>query len=481
MDQLNKFHETGGDPSKYDLLWYIHYLLILAFGKAFIVRSEKGQSPPGAEFFVRAMKLLPDVMFLYSNPIQSIEILCCTALYLQCLDFRSAAYVRVGPFYPTVMKTLTLTDDQIGQAVRIALEQGMNTDAGSNNFSQATVERSRETWWTVYVLDRLMSSTLGVPLTLADENISALLPSFAGSTRKSLALSILIKVSQATAEIQRTVYRKDGRKDQQLLSRMKEALKIVAKANDERNASFPLNLQKPVQGMSRLSAYLHLFHHQCIILTTRPLLFSFWQQRLQSSTTLRVASRGGARSLLRVCVSSAQQTINILEALQSQSLLESFLPFDLDAAFSAAIVLLLGVTIDPSLLRNDASRLPTIYAVLDEMISRGNLIARFHKSELQQLETNLGRLPGASEYTSTGGHGGHYRTTSQGTVYSTSGVGNASGFGDFQISPDYLGEWNSEDGLSGDQLTALADYLDFEHLDWLGPEMFQPLDPSMRF
>lgn len=58
------------------------------------------------------------------------------------------------------------------------------------------------------------------------------------------------------------VYRKDGRREQQFLSRMKEALKLVAQANDERNESFPLNLQKPIQGLSRLSTYLHLFHHQ---------------------------------------------------------------------------------------------------------------------------------------------------------------------------------------------------------------------------
>ena len=88
--------------------------------------------------------------------------------------------------------------------MRIAVEQGMNTDMESQYFAEGTVERSRETWWTVYVLDRLMSSTLGVPLALADENITARLPSFSGSARKTQALSILVQISQATAEIQRS-------------------------------------------------------------------------------------------------------------------------------------------------------------------------------------------------------------------------------------------------------------------------------------
>lgn len=73
--------------------------------------------------------------------------------------------------------------------------------------------------------------------------------------------------------------------------------------------------------MCRVSAYLHLFHHQCLILTTRPLLFSFWKRRVESARALHVSTYKGARSLLRVCVASAQQCLNILEALRRQSLL----------------------------------------------------------------------------------------------------------------------------------------------------------------
>ena len=92
MDCFNKFHELGSDPSQCPILWYIHYLLILAFGKAFTVRTQTGRRPPGADLFVQAIKLLPDAIFLYNEPLHSIEVLCCAALYLQCLDSRSAAY-----------------------------------------------------------------------------------------------------------------------------------------------------------------------------------------------------------------------------------------------------------------------------------------------------------------------------------------------------------------------------------------------------
>ena len=93
--------------------------------------------------------------------------------------------------------------------MRIAIEQGMHTNMESQYLAEDVVERARETWWTVYTLDRQMSSLLGVPLMLADEDITSRLPSFGGSHRKSLALSILIKMSKATAQIQRSQYSPD--------------------------------------------------------------------------------------------------------------------------------------------------------------------------------------------------------------------------------------------------------------------------------
>lgn len=80
MDSFSRFYEDPHNRDGYPALWYIHFLLILAFGKAFIVRSSKDKRPPGAELFTQAMQLLPDITFLYTDPIQSVEILCCAAL-----------------------------------------------------------------------------------------------------------------------------------------------------------------------------------------------------------------------------------------------------------------------------------------------------------------------------------------------------------------------------------------------------------------
>ena len=85
-------------------LWYIHFLLMLAFGKGFVQHKLQGNKPPGAEFFVRALQLLPDISVLHQEPIESTEILCCIALYLQALDCRSSAHNYVST--TTVIKHL---------------------------------------------------------------------------------------------------------------------------------------------------------------------------------------------------------------------------------------------------------------------------------------------------------------------------------------------------------------------------------------
>lgn len=97
MRKFAEFYEntTGvGEPAG---LSYVHLLILLAFGKAFVTRQNNGRRPRGAEYFVQAMKLMPDITFLHTQPVEAIEVLCCEALYLQCLDFRSAAYSVVRP------------------------------------------------------------------------------------------------------------------------------------------------------------------------------------------------------------------------------------------------------------------------------------------------------------------------------------------------------------------------------------------------
>lgn len=96
MRNLHDFYsEPKQDTTRTDL-WYIHFLLILAFGKAFVTKTSRGKRPPGANFFCKAIEILPDTSVLWKEPVESTEILCCIAMYFQCIDHRSSAYNYVS-------------------------------------------------------------------------------------------------------------------------------------------------------------------------------------------------------------------------------------------------------------------------------------------------------------------------------------------------------------------------------------------------
>lgn len=86
----------------------------------------------------------------------------------------------------------------------MAVAGGIHTDIQSCHHSESVTERCREVWWTVYVLDCHLSSLMGVPPALAEQDISAQLPSFAGFSQKSLALSIHVRLAKTTTLILRS-------------------------------------------------------------------------------------------------------------------------------------------------------------------------------------------------------------------------------------------------------------------------------------
>lgn len=102
MSCLLSFYDSPSQqPQPSEELWYVHFLLILAFGKAFTTKKSQGNRPPGEAYFSKALHLLPNMMMLWTLPIEAVEVLCCIALYMQCIDSRCIAhnYVRSNSFY----------------------------------------------------------------------------------------------------------------------------------------------------------------------------------------------------------------------------------------------------------------------------------------------------------------------------------------------------------------------------------------------
>jgi proline utilization trans-activator len=142
---------------------------------------------------------------------------------------------------------------------------------------------------------------------------------------------------------------------------------------------------------------------------------------------------------------------------------ESFIPFDLEAVWSSAVVLLVIGIIDPSLLKDKDPFLQPAYTILDEMTASGNLVAEFRRNELQQLDHNLARFALATSHPSFPDNHGIGISQDERAEF------------DIATQISSVESWVPEDGLSGEQLEALADSLNFNNLDWLPNYAFESI------
>jgi proline utilization trans-activator len=85
--------------------------------------------------------------------------------------------------------------------MRIALAQGMHTDMPAEHLGDALVQRCRRIWWTIYILDRQMTSLMGLPQCIRDNQVHHQLPSYPESPQKEVALRLQIKMCQIMEEI----------------------------------------------------------------------------------------------------------------------------------------------------------------------------------------------------------------------------------------------------------------------------------------
>ncbi|EQB55386.1 hypothetical protein CGLO_04700 [Colletotrichum gloeosporioides Cg-14] len=351
MHGLYDFYRKGPntEPEAGDRLWYIQFLLIMAFGKALLVPGTPDQRPPSSSLVTRALELLPDAHGLYQDPV--------------------FAYTYIG------------------QAFRIAMTQGLHREPLQGLLSDAEANRLRCIWWTIYILDRKLSSLMGAPNSIQDSDITVHLPRSDPAVQKYKALSLHVVLSKLHAKVLNTVYGVDGKLDPSFLKNIQEVLRDMARLAPQLTAGFEFKLNNS-EPASRVSATLNLCYHQCVVLATRPLLMCLLQDVLARRDHSQRNLASPIKALLKTSSDSATKSLRILSTLQTQHLLETFLPFDLEQTFSSAFVLKLMTSI-PGLPDREGNHMKDAFEILDTMIARGNVVARFRKEELEKLQEIL--------------------------------------------------------------------------------------------
>ncbi|KAJ4300059.1 hypothetical protein N0V90_005308 [Kalmusia sp. IMI 367209] len=120
------FHQDGLPVAQQERLWFCSYLLLMAFGKAFLASNH-------ISFSTRAMALLPDPAYMHDAGIPGIELLALVALYFQSIDMRSTCY------------------QYIGQALRLAFLEGIHTHVPDDVINPEFASRCNILWWTVHI------------------------------------------------------------------------------------------------------------------------------------------------------------------------------------------------------------------------------------------------------------------------------------------------------------------------------------------
>ncbi|CAG8060872.1 unnamed protein product [Penicillium salamii] len=386
---LQNVHEFyHGDPlsmASEQRLWFIQYLLVLSFGSAFLCRT-KSDDPPGSYFFVRAMSLMPDHASLWKNSLLAIEVLALAALYLYSIDQRESAYIYLG------------------QAMRIAQYEGLHTQLSEEQLGTDVVARCRNLWWTLYIMDRHFSYSVGLPMSAQDSDITTPIEPCTTSHR-DVALSLQVKLSHLLSTIltsesclsiyshatnpltvEAAVYKAEKTQVNVFLDATRSILQRLAGHAQEVEGIIHATFRNSVDSMPRGTRHITLLYHQCVIVATRPLLLSALMERLLklSGNSWDVGDTLDlTKTLITTGIKSASKTLRILS--HSDSLLEVFLLYNLEFTYAAAIHLAMANALFPEALNGQAS-VNEAHAILDQMIANGNKIAMVRKDELAYVE-----------------------------------------------------------------------------------------------
>ncbi|PNP85927.1 hypothetical protein FNYG_00983 [Fusarium nygamai] len=361
-------------------LWYAQYLLMIAFGKAFLGGKSADGSPPGYQYAARAMPLMPELAGIALDPVLSAQALTLAAIYFQSIDMRVAAY------------------QHIGQALRICVLSGFHRHMPEEAVGAQHSKRCHIIFWVVYMLDQEFAALIGATSAIRDEDITNKLPSQADSSLSSLSLTLHVQLARLIARLL-GIYGVGKDYDGTLFSNTQSILRNLAELNRDLNNIINNHFRDSISKASRIATRLLLQYHHCVVLTTRPQIMCALHMHIEQSKT-QLMTHGlslspPVASLIQSCVSSAQAILKTLRALADEDLIEAFLPFQIEYASSSAFLLHLIPIICPPLLSDDSWRDDARY-VFDTLIAKGSLIAPLRKVELEQLEQKLSALTPAS-------------------------------------------------------------------------------------
>ncbi|KAE8159436.1 hypothetical protein BDV40DRAFT_273418 [Aspergillus tamarii] len=309
--------------------WFTEYLLVMAMAKLMDVEDPSSQ-PPGASLFAEAMRRLSPLHQLGEEGAIAVEILTLIATYLQWCDRKHDAYLYIG------------------LALRLAIALGCDKPAREQRCLPSETAHRVRLWWTVYMLDRRLSSGLGLAAGSDERQLRAELPRQAIGFQSPIALAINVRIARATDEIMSSLYGNTSITQMELVHKIQKILQDLYETGRSFPPALVLDFSRPLQTVTRTGASLYLMLFQAIILCTRPVLLQRVRREVQRQNN-QLALQPLPAALGRLCETcneAATKSLAILHALKHQQTIPRYGFFDLDATFSGAFVLVMMGLVD---------------------------------------------------------------------------------------------------------------------------------------
>ncbi|EPY51720.1 transcription factor [Schizosaccharomyces cryophilus OY26] len=341
-------------------------MMIFALGSQFAHLEVQSASTlldnPGKQFFDTARLLLPQVILQCKPSLVQVSLL--MGLYLQSTLSQKSSYTYFG---------LALT---------AAVANGLHRSCENPDIDPKTKELRNRLWWSVYTMDRLISIATGRPLSIADSECDAALPTVVpeleieGSASNVHNIISMSKIAQIMGKTMEQLYGTVNYKKNPIT--IIESLR--ADLNDWKQSlpSFQIleNLD-PKDPLFRANVHLHMTYDQAIIIMSRPVLLHKMKNAKNSPRVNRINED---------CILAARHLISLVHLLQQHSQLSCYSFFDYNYTFSSALVVLLHCVTEPC--QEDDIAMEYAYAALDYM-AEGNDPAKNCARIIRLFDTHL--------------------------------------------------------------------------------------------
>ncbi|KAH7235371.1 hypothetical protein BKA59DRAFT_458937 [Fusarium tricinctum] len=346
-------------------LWHVEMLLVFAFGESILSREHSEVGPSGMLYFTRAMEAFPDIRRLCGTPLLSIEVLCLASLFMHATDMLQESYI-------------------------LAFPEGLRPP---------DVEYMRRLWWTVYCLDRKSAALLGSPSIMRDEDISIPMPVIKVGDESQNSFAIHVALSSHLAKILDVIYGMRSQRQGRFVTEVQTILSRLAETSVVLSEHLSLDLCPSDHPACRNAATLNLLLHQVRkdtcecgpgMLADYIVCYPHCQAGsvFTRETSFKLRGRNSIVPLifrvpLKMCVESSTRILQIIFNLKKQAMCDIFLPYDIDALFSASFALVLVDIIRPD--KELLWDLPRVISLLDEFVARHVAPAKTYRLDLQKL------------------------------------------------------------------------------------------------